>query len=89
VVEELGLAPGDELRVDTDGDRVVLTRVIALAEHRLLALEHAAGALTGVYEAGYLEKLRDIATGQALRADTGLTGDRRWGRVGPLVSVIA
>ena len=32
IVEELGLLPGDELRVTADGDRIVLSREEGLAE---------------------------------------------------------
>ncbi len=59
VVEALGLAAGDELRVERDGDRVVLSREDSLAERRRRAIREAAGALTGVYEPGYLDRLRD------------------------------
>jgi hypothetical protein len=48
-----GLRPGDELIVEAAGaGRIVLVRADdVLAQH--------AGSLTGVYEAGYLERLRD------------------------------
>lgn len=59
IVEELGLAPGDELRVTADGDRIVLSREEGLAERRRRALREVAGSLPGVYEPGYLDKLRD------------------------------
>ena len=59
VVEQLGLAPGDELRVDTDGDRIVLSRDEGLAEGRRRAIREVAGSMPGVYEPGYLDKLRD------------------------------
>jgi AbrB family looped-hinge helix DNA binding protein len=59
VVEELGLEPGDELRVDTDGDRIVLRREEGLAERRRQAIREVAGTMPGVYEPGYLDHLRD------------------------------
>jgi AbrB family looped-hinge helix DNA binding protein len=59
VVEQLGLAPGDELRVDTDGDRIVLRREEGTAERRRRAIREVAGSMPGVYEPGYLDKLRD------------------------------
>lgn len=52
VVAEAGLEPGDELRVEAAGaGRVTLVRVED-------PLQTFAGALTGVYGPGYLEKLR-------------------------------
>jgi AbrB family looped-hinge helix DNA binding protein len=59
VIEELGLAPGDELRVDTDGDRIVLHREEDLAERRRRAIREVAGTMPGMYEPGYLDRLRD------------------------------
>jgi bifunctional DNA-binding transcriptional regulator/antitoxin component of YhaV-PrlF toxin-antitoxin module len=59
VVEVLGLAPGDELRVDTDGQQIVLTREESLAARRRRAISEVSGSLPGVYEPGYLDKLRD------------------------------
>ncbi len=48
-----GLRPGDELRIVEAGrGRVVLAR-------RTDAIRRHAGALTGVYSKGYLEKLRN------------------------------
>jgi AbrB family looped-hinge helix DNA binding protein len=59
VVDRTGLAPGDELRVNVDDEgRIVLQRAATLAERRRAAIEQSAGILTGVYEPGYLEKLR-------------------------------
>ena len=55
----MGLAPGDELRVETEGDRIVLSREEGLAERRLRAIDAVAGSMPGVYEPGYLERLRD------------------------------
>ena len=59
VVEALGLAPGDELRVETEGNRIVLSREEGLAERRLRAIDAVAGSMPGVYEPGYLARLRD------------------------------
>jgi bifunctional DNA-binding transcriptional regulator/antitoxin component of YhaV-PrlF toxin-antitoxin module len=59
VVRQLGLVPGDALRVDAEGDRVVLRRPESLADRRLRALEQVAGGLAGAYEPGYLDRLRD------------------------------
>jgi AbrB family looped-hinge helix DNA binding protein len=59
IVEALGLAPGDELRVEAEGDRIVLTREEGLAERRLRAIEAVSGSMAGVYEPGYLDRLRD------------------------------
>jgi AbrB family looped-hinge helix DNA binding protein len=58
VVEALGLAPGDELRVEVEGDRIVLRREDGLAARRLRAIDAVAGSLAGVYEPGYLNRLR-------------------------------
>jgi AbrB family looped-hinge helix DNA binding protein len=58
-VEAMGLGPGDELRVDAVGGQIILTREEGLAERRRRALQLAAGALTGLYEPGYLDHLRD------------------------------
>lgn len=59
VIRKLGLVPGDELRVDADDDRIVLRRPDSLTDRRLRAFEHVAGSLAGVYEPGYLDRLRD------------------------------
>lgn len=59
VVQQTGLDPGDELQVDVDqAGRIVVTRAID-REARLRAIEETAGSLTGVYEPGYLDRLRD------------------------------
>lgn len=58
-LEQTGLGPGDELRVDVDGaGRIILTRAHDTAA-RIRAIEETAGSLTGVYEPGYLDRLRD------------------------------
>ena len=52
-LERAGLRAGDELRVDAAGPgRIVLVRAENL-------IERYAGCLPGVYQAGYLGKLRD------------------------------
>ncbi len=58
VVEALGLAPGDVLRVDAEGSRIVLSRAEGLAERRLRAIDAVAGSLAGAYEPGELDRLR-------------------------------
>ena len=58
VVQQLGLAPGDALRVDAEDDRIILRRPESLADRRLRALEQVAGSLADVYEPGYLDRLR-------------------------------
>ncbi len=58
-LEQTGLGPGDELKVEVDGaGRIILTRAYDRAA-RLRAIEETAGSLTGVYEPGYLDRLRD------------------------------
>jgi len=58
-LEEVGLGPGDELKVDVDrGGRIVLSPT-AQAAGRRRAIEKTSGALAGVYRPGGLEKLRD------------------------------
>lgn len=58
-LDEVGLGPGDELKVDVDrGSRIVLTPA-AQAGDRRRAIEETSGALSGVYRPGGLEKLRD------------------------------
>lgn len=58
VVEELNLHPGDELRVEADGDRIVLSRAATTAARRLHAIHEVAGTVTGVWKRGDLERLR-------------------------------
>lgn len=58
-VEQVGLVPGDELRVEVDrAGRIVLTATARAAERRR-AIAETAGALTGVYQPGGLDRLRD------------------------------
>jgi AbrB family looped-hinge helix DNA binding protein len=59
IAGELRLEPGDELRVDVDDGRIILTPALNLAERRLAAIEATAGSGTGDYPPGYLEKLRN------------------------------
>jgi AbrB family looped-hinge helix DNA binding protein len=52
-LRQAGLKPGDKLVVEAAGaGRIVLTRADD-------PIEHLAGALRGVYPAGYLDGLRD------------------------------
>jgi AbrB family looped-hinge helix DNA binding protein len=58
-LEEAGLSVGDELKVDVDpAGRIVLSRADEIAARRE-AIRRTAGALTGVYRPGELEKLRN------------------------------
>lgn len=59
LVALLGLEPGDELRAEAVDGHIVLTRATSLAEQRLAGIDEVAGSLAGVYEPGYLERLRD------------------------------
>ena len=55
-LQETGLGPGDELKVEVDGaGRIVLTR----AFDRRRAIEETAGSMPGVWEPGDLDRLRD------------------------------
>ena len=57
-LEQTGLGPGDELKVDVDpAGRIVLTPATGVADRRR-AIEQTAGSLAGVYEPGGLERLR-------------------------------
>lgn len=58
VVEDLGLEPGDELRVDAEGGKIVISRAATLAAQRTHSIRAAAGSLTGSYGPDYLKKLR-------------------------------
>ena len=58
-VEEIGLVPGDELRVEIDSaGRIVMSRPQD-ADRRLRALDELEGRFTGVWEPGELDRLRD------------------------------
>jgi len=59
VVEELKLQPGDELRVEADGDRVVMSRAATEGARRLQAIDAVAGTVGGVWKRGELERLRN------------------------------
>ena len=59
VVKQLRLEPGDELKVDTEDGRVVLTRLEGVAARRLKAIDEVAGALPGIWRPGELDRLRD------------------------------
>lgn len=58
VVEELGLEPGDQLRVDAEDGKVIVSRDETLAAQRARSIRNAAGSLTGSYGPEYLKKLR-------------------------------
>ncbi len=59
-LEQTGLGPGDELKVEVEeGRRIVLSPSESVGERRRAAIERTAGSLTGVYEPGGLERLRD------------------------------
>ena len=59
VLAQVGVDPGDELKVEVDGRRIVLEPTLSLAERRREALRRHAGTFTGLYPPGYLEDLRD------------------------------
>ena len=59
VVEKLKLRPGDELRVEADGDRIVMSRAATEGARRLQAIDAVAGTVSGVWKRGELEQLRD------------------------------
>ena len=59
VLAQVGIDPGDELKVEVDGGRIVLEPALSLAERRREALGRFAGKYTGLYPPGYLEELRD------------------------------
>lgn len=52
VLKRVGLGPGDEVAIESAGpDRIVVRRLTKAAQHGL-------GVFDGLYEAGYLERLR-------------------------------
>ena len=58
-VEQVGLEPGDELRVEVDrAGRIVMSRPQDV-DRRLRALAGLDDRFTGVWEPGALERLRD------------------------------
>ncbi|MGI8610436.1 MAG: AbrB/MazE/SpoVT family DNA-binding domain-containing protein [Candidatus Dormibacteria bacterium] len=59
VVNELHLQPGDEFKVEADGDRVVLSRERGREARRLDAIAGVAGSLPEVWKPGDLQNLRD------------------------------
>jgi antitoxin component of MazEF toxin-antitoxin module len=59
VLAQVGVRPGDELKVDVEGGRVVLEPALSLAERRRAVLEQFEGKYTGMYPPGYLDALRD------------------------------
>jgi AbrB family looped-hinge helix DNA binding protein len=59
VLAQVGMRPGDELKVDVENGRVVLEPALSLGERRLQVIERIAGKYTGMYPPGYLEELRD------------------------------
>ena len=59
VVRQLELHPGDELKVEAEEGRVVLSREPGRIARRLAAIREAAGSMPGVWEPGDLERLRD------------------------------
>jgi AbrB family looped-hinge helix DNA binding protein len=60
VLERVGIAPGDELRVEADESGwIVLEREQSLAERRREWLQKRAGRFAGLYPPGYLDELRD------------------------------
>ncbi len=59
MLEQTGVGPGDELKVEVDGaGRIVLARAVDRAD-RLRAIEETAGSMSGVWEPGSLDRLRD------------------------------
>jgi bifunctional DNA-binding transcriptional regulator/antitoxin component of YhaV-PrlF toxin-antitoxin module len=60
VLEETGLCPGDELKVEANGsDQIVLSKSEAPAARRLRVIEETAGSMPGVWKPGGLDRLRD------------------------------
>jgi AbrB family looped-hinge helix DNA binding protein len=57
-LEQTGLGPGDELKVDVDrAGRIILTKAVTADRRR--AIEETAGSLAGIWEPGELDRLRD------------------------------
>lgn len=59
VVTALALGRGTEFRVEARGDEVVLSPVDDLTARRRRLLAQIEGRFSGLYEAGYLDRLRD------------------------------
>lgn len=55
----LGLEHGAELRVEARGDEVVLSPVEDVRSRRSRRLTELEGRFSGLYEPGYLDRLRD------------------------------
>jgi antitoxin component of MazEF toxin-antitoxin module len=59
VLEETGLAPGEELKVEADqAGRIVLTPAARVLDRRQ-AIRETAGSLSGIWDPGALDRLRD------------------------------
>jgi antitoxin component of MazEF toxin-antitoxin module len=58
LVTTMGLEPGTEFRVEARDHEIVLVPAEDLVTRRRRALAELAGSMTGVYEPGYLDKLR-------------------------------
>jgi AbrB family looped-hinge helix DNA binding protein len=54
---QAGLKAGDELKVDVDDGKIVLTPSLSLADRRRAAIKATAGTFS--YPPGYLDELRD------------------------------
>lgn len=59
VIQELDLHPGDELKVEADGNRIVLSPEEGRRARRLVAIHEVAGSLQHVWKPGDLQRLRD------------------------------
>jgi AbrB family looped-hinge helix DNA binding protein len=59
VVVTLDLQPGTVLRVEQRDSEIVLVPEESATTRRRRALERLSGSMTGVYEPGYLKRLRD------------------------------
>ncbi len=58
-LEQTGLKPGDELKVEVDpAGRIVMSRPMDM-EARRTAIEETAGSMPGVWAPGDLDRLRD------------------------------
>ena len=58
LVATMGLEPGTEFRVEARDHEIVLVPEEDLVTRRRRAMAELAGSMTGVYEPGYLDKLR-------------------------------
>jgi AbrB family looped-hinge helix DNA binding protein len=57
-LEQLGLRPGDELKVEVDREGRIVFSPAARRTGRRRAIEETSGVLAGVYRRGVLTKLR-------------------------------